>query len=210
MSVLEGLVEGSPITVRVRKHHSNNPAVIWWNTYEFRLLDVGNHSDYVLLANRLATFEQLVHNNNATVDQVTIGTWVEDSHPYNPLSFLTIPYNLVGARALSGEAVDLRVALHVQRTVEYGRPGKLFFRGALSEGEITSTAGVYRLNNVATMQADIDDAVSTSLLDTFMGLTAEKFAMYMIGEVGASRLVGVFEARGVAVIKLNHKYFDRP
>lgn len=209
MSTLDTLPEGSPITARVRKHHASNPSVIWWNTYEFRTLDVVVLSDYTALANRLANFDMMLSNNSAVVDQVTISTWAEDAHPYNPLSFLTIAYNLPGTRALAGEPVDLRVALYVRRQVDYGRTGKIFFRGSLSEGEISTSGGTYRLTSPGTVDSDVADALTASALETYIGDGANQFRMYMIGNSGASRPVSGLQAAGVAIVKLNHKYFDR-
>lgn len=209
MASLNPFVAGTPIIARVRKHAAENPSVLWWNTYEFRTLDAGGVSDLQDLANVLVDFESTMHTNQAVIDQCVISSWVADSHPYNPEGFVSYPYNSIGLRTALGDRLDLRVCLFVKRHVATGRYGKIFYRGALAEGDVEASAGTWVLSDSVAMGVDLANNITDSGLVTYLGPSAETFGMALIGNDEATRFVISLAIGGIVVNKLNHKYFDR-
>lgn len=201
---------GESFVFRVRKTLNASPDVHWFNTYEARFTVAGTSADLDSLAAGLVEFEAELHYNVCTIDQVTISTWEEDSHPYNPLSFVTQPYAEAGRRALGAqELLDLRVCWFVKRLVTSGRIGRLFFRAALSESDVNSFAGTFRLADVTGMNTILLAAIAAGGLssNTVDGMAQPTLAL--IGALEVTRFLTGFSQGGVAVVKLNHKYFDR-
>lgn len=195
---------------RVRKTLVSSPTVHWFNTYEARFTELGNQADLDSLAAGLVEYEAALHFTTVAVDQVTISTWGEDAHPYNPESFVTTPFDNVGTRSLGGgEMLDLRCCLFVKRLPSSGRIGRLFYRGCLAEADVTSFAGTFALADAAARQTALEDALSAGGIASNLaeGLAQPKLAL--IGASQVTRFIGSFLVGGVAVVKLNHKYFDR-
>jgi len=197
-------------TIRVRKKVIAQPSVHWFNTYECRFHGVGESTDLDSLAAGLVEFEANLLLNVYAIDQVTISTWAEDSHPYNPMSFATIPYARAGDRALGvGVAADLRTALFVKRTVESGRIGRIFLRGYFKVDDLGSNGVEWNDPNMGDTADAIAAAVSAGGLTGNFESGLSNPWLALIGEGMVTRNILGFTYGGIAQIKLNHKYFDR-
>jgi hypothetical protein len=209
MSVLEpGAAES--FIFRLWKHHNNNPAVKWVNTYEARFTALGSSEDLDSLLFGLAAFEATLLYTTATIEYGTISTWEEDGHPYNPDAFRTTTLNLGGERDPGSAYVeDLRVVVYVRRDVSSGRIGKLELRNSVASTEVGTPAGSFALLEPGDMQTLINSGISAGGLDTnFAGGSAQPH-LAMIGAEQVTRFITGFSVGGVSIVKLNHKYFDR-
>jgi len=142
---------------------------------------------------------------------VTVSTWEADSHPYNPLGFLTVPLNTIGAVALGEDTpVSLRQTLFMKRNVSSGLLGKLFLRGALCNADIEYSDGEWALDNPGGLQSRSNTALTTSGIGEYLeGIDSVLFTLCMMGNAGETRLMNNLTVAGTADQKLNHKYFDR-
>jgi hypothetical protein len=140
-----------------------------------------------------------------------VSSWEPDSHPYNPLGFLTFTLNSPGVITLGeDEPVSLRQTLFLKRAVSSGLQGKLFLRGALVGADIEYSDGEWALSNPGGLQSRVNTAFTTAdITDYFNGLDAALFYLCMMGDAGATRPVGDLLVAGTSDVKLNHKYFDR-
>lgn len=203
--------DGARFTARVRSSLASNRRVRWYNTFEVRSTDSGTTEDIAQLAANLCTFVVNIAYNYVYVDECTVSTWEEDSHPYNPLGFLTYNYNTVGVKSLGGDsAMPLRQTLFLKRVVESGLQGKLFLRGALSLPDVEYTDGDWGLDNPGGLQSNVNTAITTSDIgDYLLGIDSIRFGIVMMGPAGSTRFVTNFQVEGTSDVKLNHKYFDR-
>lgn len=201
---------GESFIFRIRKTLIGVPSMHWFNTYEARFTAAGTKDDLDSLAAGLVLYEAEIHYSTVLIDQVTISTWSEDSHPYNPESFVTQPQETPGSRAIGvKQMMDLRVCLFVKRNVDSGRIGRLFYRGALTEDDTQSFAGEFQLSDLAGMSTILDNAVDAGGLGSNLIDGAAQPRLALIGASQVTRFLAGFQVGGVAVVKLNHKYFDR-
>lgn len=203
--------DGARFTLRVRSSLNANRRVRWFNTYEFRSTEAGGISALNTLCDQVAAFHSEITYNYVRTDEVTVSTWEPDSHPYNPLGFLTVSYNFLGQIALgTKKPVALRQTLFLKRAVIAGLQGKLFLRGALANEDIEAVDGEWQLVNPSTLETDVNNALTVSALTlTMQGVESTAFYMCMIGDAGATRPIEDFAVAGTSDVKLNHKYFDR-
>lgn len=176
MSVIEPVV-GEGFVFTLTKALVANPAIRWRNTYEAFFDGDGNLGSAALedLAAALLEFEKTIHLTGVQFVQTTISTYAEDSTPYDPESFITIPHpaDTVGVRTIGqSQPLDLTAAFYVRRQVPTGRQGKLFYRGVLGENDVEAPAGVMRLSSVSGMQSLIDGALNSSDLSQYLYPTA--------------------------------------
>lgn len=201
---------GESFSFRVRKSVIAMPSVKWYNTYEARFLNPGTSENLESLAVGLATFESKLLLTPYKVEAVLVSTWEADSHPYNPMSFVSFELPITGQRALGGSGpADLRVALFLKRTVESGRIGRLFLRGSLRLSDLSNLGGEFSLLDPAAIETEVDDALSDgALFANFEGGAANP-TLALIGAGEVTRPIMDITTGGVSFIKLNHKYFDR-
>lgn len=196
---------------RVRKSIIDQPSRVWYNTYEARFFGSPSTEALDQLATGLTFYERELLLNIYQVDSVTISTWAEDSHPYNPLSFVTQPKNEPGQRPIGiGTPADLRTTLYVRRVVESGRIGRIFHRGCLLIGDLTSSSGEWALASISVMNSLHDDALAAGQLAQFFVTGEQTLKLCLIGENQVTREYEDLQVGGTAQVKLNHKYFDVP
>lgn len=211
MPIVTDFSDGARFTVRVRSSLASNRRVRWHNTWEVRAISAGGIDDIEAMAGKIATFQSLVCYNYVYIDEATVSSWEEDSHPYNPLGFVTYVYNTLGQNPLGVKLpVSLRQTLFIKRTVVAGLPSKLFLRGALANEDIEYADGEWQLVGTGLIQADIDAAIVTSELEELLlGVEGGQFSLCMIGTGGETRFLTGLQAAATTDVKLNHKYFDR-
>lgn len=203
-------VAGTPFTVRVRSSLTANHRVRWFNTYEVRATNAGDNLVLEGFASALVGFQCACSYDYVQVDEITVSTWAEDSHPYNPLGFLTVVYNQPGLRDLGlGFPVALRQTLFVKRQVSSGLLGKLFLRGALSLGDLAYGDGDWVLADTVGLNALVHSAMLTNIGPYINGLGGDFLSLCVIGNAGETRWVNDMPVAGTADVKMNHKYYDR-
>jgi len=158
----------------------------------------------------LVAFEAALLLNTGVIDLLTISTWAEDSHPYNPESFVTIPQSVTGQRTIgTQQSLDLRVTWFLKRQVESGRIGRIFLRNSLVEEDVQSFAGTYALSDPATRQGALEEAIDGSGISTNFADSLSEPKLALIGAGQVTRELTNITSGGVALVKLNHKYFNR-
>lgn len=217
MSVIEP-VAGEGFVYTITKCLVANPAVRWRNTYEaFYDGDDPPVSSWIMdLATALLEFEQLIHLTGVQFVQTTISTYAEDSRPYDPESFITIPHSAdtVGARTIGqSQPLDLTAAFYVRRQVPTGRQGKLFYRGVLGENDVEAPAGSLRLSNVAAMQALVNDSLNDSNLTNYFYPAAEGRLMLSMTSTPSPgntihRQIMAFLAAGATRVSNDHRWYN--
>jgi len=135
---LRNINQNTVVTARVYKYHTG---FAWANNYEIQAVNDIPDPEFALqaLADRLVSLERAIHLNITAIDRVTISTYAPDSQPYNPDALATFPYNQLGQRSISGDILPLEICLFVRRSVDFGRDGRLLYRGCLTEADVATT-----------------------------------------------------------------------
>ena len=136
---LSTILQGEVFTVRSYKQYVG---FAWANNYEVEATqDIPNPStELEFLANRIVELEKNLHISGITIDRVTISTYVPDSLPYNPNNVATFPFSVFATRQAPSEVLPLELCLFVRRNVDFGRDGRLLYRGCLHEGDMSAAA----------------------------------------------------------------------
>lgn len=132
------ITQGEIFIVRIYKRYGS---LFWANNYEVQAArDIPFAQTGIIdLVDRLASLERQLHIPEVVFDRAVVSTYVRDSTPYNPETFTTLPLTGQGQNDLGqGEPVSLEHCLFVRRVTEAGRPGKLLYRGCLTEGGVTT------------------------------------------------------------------------
>lgn len=224
---MAAVLDWPELTVRLYKRAVGNPDFEWVNTYELHLGAPLN--DWAEMSNMLDAFvlaERQIHYNVVEYTRATVSTWVPEDPAagYDPYSFAVKEFSAgehLGARDPSSiNMLPRNAVLSVRRQVVTGRSGRVFYRGALNEGEVTAGTSLdWQLTSGA--KTTIDTILGTIYSD--MTAAAAFYGggtgfMALIGNIDPEnpesdviwRAVTGFDARGVAVRKTDHKYFDRP
>lgn len=203
--------DGARFTLRVRSSLASNRRVRWFNTWEIRAMSSGDLTELTAMADAMIGFHVQVSYNYVYADEITVSSWEPDSHPYNPLGFVTFPLNQVGARAIGGDSpMPLRQTLFLKRAVTSGLLGKLFLRGALSLPDMEYQDGEWGLDNPGGLQTVVNTAIGTSGIDSYLeGIEGAQFSLCMLTALGGTRFYDNLLVAGTSDVKLNHKYFDR-
>jgi hypothetical protein len=135
---LRNIASGEVITARVYKVHTGYK---WANNYEIQATSgiTDPPGQLLAIANRLVALEAAIHLNIVLIDRVTISTYAPDSLPYNPDTLASFPYTQLGQRSPSGDILPLEACLYVRRNVDFGRDGRLLYRGCLTEADAATT-----------------------------------------------------------------------
>lgn len=196
---------------RVVKFLATNPDNKWANSYEFRATGAGDAALLSTLASALLLFEQGLHRTSVQFSHILTSTWEQDSVPYNPFVFVSTPVVAAGTVPVTAEVISLDKCLSVARVPLTGRFGHLFFRGALTEEEVTAPAGKSTLANPAALQARVDASLAASELDAYIGSGAEApLVLCMVSADGSTvRDINTLTVLGVAGVPTDHAWFNR-
>jgi hypothetical protein len=107
-----------------------------------------------------------------------------------------------------GTPADLRTVLYVRRIAESGRIGRIFHRGTLLVGDLTSASGEWALTSPSVMNELHDDALASGEIATWFITGESLLKLCLIGEGGLTRELENLTVGGTTQVKLNHKYFD--
>jgi len=203
---LANIPEGGVITVRVYKSFSGYS---WANNYEVQALQNLPNAGFVLptLADRFVALERVLHIPAVIIDRVTISTYAPDSRPYNPDTLATYAYNQPGQRTVTGDAMPLEACLFVRRITDFGRNGRILYRGCLYEADV----GVFGFRqNIFPQALNAIRNLITSWAQTGLG---ELWRLVMAsGSPNPTNIrpVGRLEpSERVVFKKLNNRYFRR-
>lgn len=211
-------VSGERFVLRTEKSLVSNPALTWFNTYEFEFNPVGSlpaTEELAAVCEKFLDFEIQLHHAGVAFVQYTLSTYSIEPGSYDPESFVTVPLptGTVGTRLLNnGEPLPLNIALYVRRQVPSGRQGKLFYRGVLAENDVAAPAGVFRLTDPDGMGTLVDNAVSSSGLDGFLYPAGMGANLVMLGRTTSGlthmRYVQNLVPAGVTIVSRDHRWYN--
>jgi hypothetical protein len=150
---LTSVSAGEVFTVRVYKVFN---LFRYANTYEIVAQTSETNSGEVFwrqIADRFASLESQMLLNFIQVDRIVISSYVPDGQPYNPNSFISLPYSIYGQTPIVGDIVPANMCMVVRKNVTYGRDGRNFYRGTMNEGDLVGgfpegTLSDTRRNNI--------------------------------------------------------------
>jgi len=202
---------GDVFVYRVTKYLSTNPSNKWVNSYEAVAVAGGTETELLDLGTTLVLFETEIHHTAVVFDRLLISTWEPDSVPYNPSTFISSPLTAVGLRSVPAtDYSPLGMCLDVRRETASGRFGHIFYRGVLFESDTSAVSGKAVLSDRPAMQTLVDDGLSDSGLEIFVGGGSTTLKICMKGGVeDEPRLVTQFRVGQVSLVKEDHKWFNR-
>jgi hypothetical protein len=209
MTAIIGAPAGTYVTLRTYRKLSTNPSLLFANTYEFEAQEPISEGSANFLISRWTSFELLMSLTDVQADRAILSTWIEDGEPYDPTSFITVPTVGVGDRLAGGQALSLNNVLFLRRQTSFGQNGKLFLRRVLTEEDVLAPSGTLALANQAALQAEVDDALSTSGAGDYL-IPGEAFLMVMKSALLIQRPVTALIVAGARVMQYNNRYFDVP
>lgn len=197
--------------LRIKKVLLTNPDNAWVNSYELKANVAGSEADLLTMAMKFVTYERFLHHVGTHFVQITVSTWVEDSVPYNPESFISSPISLLGGRVTSTDILPLATAWSVTRVAASGRFGHVFYRGALVENDTNAPAGKAVFVSAGAMNTLLDDAVVDGDIADYLGAaSAGAFQLVMVNKDGSQvRPVIGFVSQGLTALPTDHAWFNR-
>jgi hypothetical protein len=196
---------------RVIKRMVTNPDRKWANTYEFRAVAAGSEDELLALGTALVEFEANMSLTATEFTRLIISTWVPDSVPYNPESFISTSLTASGGKIPGSDIQPLTMALSVARQVASGRFGHIFMRCVLQETDTVAPAGKSILVNRPAFQGLLNTAQDDAGLLDYIGLSpALGLQMVMVGKTDAEvRPVIGLAVQGVTQLPVDHTWYNR-
>jgi hypothetical protein len=214
MGRINRLDEDEVLTVRTYKTVPG-AQIAWANTYELIVDDESQDVNEVTtrlgnLRNAFVTLERGLLNVSYTLDRIIISSYVADSQPYDPFTFVSETIGLPGQfTSGSNPLVPLQLCVLVKRLTNFGRQGNILYRGIVTRNETTVTP-------TGTIVSSARITAIENALNTFLNTIRQLgFDLVMARgreqvEIGTLRRVVRLEAKpDMRFKKLNNRYFDR-
>jgi len=203
---LRNIAQGEVVTVRIYKQYVG---FAWANNYEVQATTNINQPSQSLaqMVDRLVVLERIVHLQGVIIDRVTVSSYVPDSQPYDPDTLATYPYSLSGQRSIQGEVLPLELCLFIRRNVDFGRDGRLLYRGCLTENDMSATAFRPLLSSATV--TNLQNAINNWFQQ---GIGSEWVLVMASGTpqpTSIRRVVGLQVSEKISVKKVNNRYFRR-
>jgi hypothetical protein len=189
--------------------------IAWANTYE---LIVDNPSQDVNevttrlnnLRNAFVTLERGLLNVAYTLDRVIISSYVADSQPYDPFTFVSYTVSLPGQfTSGSNPLVPLQLCVLAKRLVAFGRQGNLLYRGIVTRNEttVTPTGTVISAARVTAIETALNNFLNAIRQLGFDLVMARGVQQVEVGTL--RRVTGLEVKQDMRFKKLNNRYFDK-
>jgi len=203
---LTTILQGEVFTVRSYKQYIGYS---WANNYEVEAIqDIPNPAtELEFLSNRIALLERDIHLAGVIIDRITISTYVPDSRPYNPNNVATYPFSIVATRPGPSEVLPLELCLFVRRNTNFGRDGRLLYRGCLTENDMFA-AGFRPLlttSAVTSLQNIINNWNSVGLGNAFRLVMASGYP----AATNVRPVLNLQVSEKIVIKKYNNRYFRR-
>jgi hypothetical protein len=202
---LANIAQGEVVTVRIYKQYVG---FSWANNYEVQATTNINDpaQSLAVMVDRLVDLEKLLHLQGVIIDRATVSSYAPDSQPYNPDTLTTFPYSVSGQRQGSSEVLPLELCLFVRRNVNFGRDGRLLYRGCLTENDMVAAS--FRPLLASSTVNSLQNAINTWFQQ---GIGSEWVMVMASGTpqpTGIRRVVGSRFRKDVCQ-KVNNRYFRR-
>jgi len=196
-----------------KQRHTQSPTVVWGPHIWAYSIGSGTFDNLYDLAWVFRNFLRSIMLPQFEIGDVLVSTGAHDGDPYDPQTFMNIDFPWqAGQRAgAQGDSLAAEVVLWVTRAVQIGRQGHMYLRGILSEGDVWASAGKFVLANATAMATLLESAIQSSGVNNYLiGGSSTVLRIAMITTTGSyvRNLLGM-SVRGVNLIKVGHKYFDR-
>jgi len=203
---LSTINQGNVLTVRSYKQFAG---FAWANNYEVEATqDITNPvSALQFLVERIAFLERDIHLNSVVIDRITVSTYIPDSRPYNPNTLAVYPLSINCTRPMSANVLPLELCLFVRRNVDFGRDGRLLYRGCLTEDDMfaQSFRPLITTNAVNSIQSIINSWRTVGVGSSFRLVMASGFPNVS----NVRNVVGLQVSEKIVVKKYNNRYFRR-
>lgn len=173
----------------------------WVNSYR---IEIDSLKDAQTVMGYLVNFEALITYSQVTIDRTRVAGWRSE----DPNDFITTPRNVSGV-LLSGSQplATPQSCLHIALAAPDGRPGKRFYRYALTQEEVFGVGDEMRLALAGTHETDIE-AAATALMANLDAAGA----VLVIGDwpaVGPGRPATGLVIAGAANVDIHHGWFNK-
>jgi hypothetical protein len=205
---LQSVSTGEVFTVRVYKVFNQYRFA---NTYEIVAQSSETNTGETFwntVAGKFANLESQLVFPFIQVDRVVISSYVPDGSPYNPTSFISLPFNIFGTRGISGDIAPANLCLVVRKNVTYGRDGRNFYRGNLLESDVV---GGFPEASLSTSQKNFLQNLFSNWHTDFINDTIFRLCLAS-GTPNPTnvRIVTNLVVEGrIASKKINNRYFKR-
>jgi hypothetical protein len=206
--------QGEIFIFRTFKAHINNQDGLFTNVYEFQMTSPAPDTSHLeTLGNRIADFEKLMTTSDIIHDRFIVSQWTPTAG-YDPYDMMSVATGGVGLISDYSTTLPLEACMHIRKSTQTGRQGKLLMRGALKENQVESVAGDWILTDTAQRDTELQAALATSELDGYIGaLAPNELQMVMHGVVksGAvyTRPVTGLSVAGVTWAKMTRRWYNR-
>jgi len=205
---LQSVTAGEVFTVRVYKLTNQYR---YANTYEIvAQSDEANTGEVFWnnVAARFVALESQLIFPFIQLDRVVISSYVPDSQPYNPTSFISLPFSINGTRQIVGDVAPANLCLVVRKNVTYGRDGRIFIRGNLLENDII---GGFPEASLSTTQRNFLQNLFSNWHTSFINDTIFRLCLASgTPQPTNVRIVTSLVVEGrIASKKINNRYFKR-
>jgi hypothetical protein len=126
-------------TVKIFKSFVDAPEKEWSNSYEVNGPGAIDLQFATATVNAIVAGERSIHRTYVEFIRGVVSTFVADSAPYDPNTFVTVDISGTGSRpGNTGNREPIDVVLWVKRLAASGRSGKLFYRGVVEDPEVAA------------------------------------------------------------------------
>ncbi|MQJ21673.1 hypothetical protein EI020_24005 [Escherichia coli] len=203
------LLSPQPNEVYVVRSYKQFESNIWANNYEIQVLDQNvTTAGLRQAALNIVNAERQFHYGYIEFFKHVISTYQPDSRPYDPLTFISEVTSFQGLRAFPGDGSELPLTacVFVRLTSVSGRPGKRFYRGCISEGDVTFGISGNALSS--SFRNQVESALSPLVASVAPGIGLV-LASGTPQPTSIRPVVGISVARFTVNKKLSNAYFDR-
>jgi len=205
---LQNVSVGEVFTVRVYKLFNQYR---YANTYEVVATEAASNTSeayWYELAGRFQGLEAAMHLNFIKIDRVVISSYVPDGQPYNPETFISFPSAFFGQVNYSADIVPANMCVVVRKNVTFGRDGRNFYRGVMTENDLVggfpeATLSPARRNDLQTL--------FSAWYTEFINNTPFRICLAS-GTPNATnvrQVIGFVVESRIASKKINNRYFKR-
>lgn len=173
----------------------------WVNGYKIEALDITVANQ--ILA-QIVSFEAAIHYSQVTIDQMRVAGW--KTTDIN--DFITTPLDTPGTLVSGTQPLATpQTCVHAALTTTTGRPGKRFYRYALTQEEVFGVGDEMRI----LLNANHLSVFNTAADDLFVNVGQENGTL-IVGDwpaVGPGRPASGITFYGAANVGLHHGWYNR-
>lgn len=195
--------------------NSRNIEDAWHNTLEFDYDGAIDYDGVQAVFQPIVDAWQAIHLPVVEFLQYSVSTYVQDSEPYNPNSFVTVPLDFRGTRVLSNaQPLADNECYFIRKQPASGRVGKIYLRGVLAETDVeVRSDGKFVLSAASPLRpAGAEWTAFLAELSPFLNSQALT-RMVMASTNGEGfptvRSVNTLVPSGVKDVNTNHKWYNR-